>query len=393
LSQTSLLCNIYVDAKLQLPVPLQSELLQAAAFAISASLAGYNKKNSDIGVRLILRLLLPFAEPSADVSIVATLGESLERHTPGNDSEARALISLCQPLVERKSVRVLDGCVSLVLSRYRSHLADRRPGGAMYWLLMGIDLESMHCLDEDCDVKDWQSIEAVSVCYRHLATWCNNVAASFLRDMQDEKEGFGLYYQTAQEIVKSVKEGPLQTYSTKLPEVRTLELVLGVYDGMTNKDNWTAAAECIVECLEERGNEYDDGVVSAVAPRSMHWDLLQLGLLILEADEKRETEVRMGEFAPSFDVKGVRVLMEHLRTTMWNRELEGLKPLHADVVQKMRLALGIALKRAFVAENARRKKGNDLDWGEAFISQIRSADLHKHSLATQEQVVQNMLDI
>ena len=133
-TKTSLLCNMCLDADLvQGGEPLQTDLLEAAAFAINSSLAN---KCSDVGVRLVVRLLLPFAQPKADPRIVATLAHAVEHHTPKSDVEVRNLLSLCRELVERKSVRVLDGCVSLVLSRYRNYMEQRRPGGALHWLLV-----------------------------------------------------------------------------------------------------------------------------------------------------------------------------------------------------------------------------------------------------------------
>ena len=390
LAQTSLLCNLFMDGEHDLPVYLQTELLKAGAFALSSSLAG---TSSDAGARLAVRLLLPFAKPSADPSIVATLGETLSRHTPSSDLEAKNLIQLCRPLVGKESVRVLDGCVSLVLSRYRSYLANNRPSGALHWLLVGIELETLLCLNEEGELENFQNIEASSTCYRHLVTWCASVAASLLRDMMDEKEGLGYLYATATDMVKASKEGPLEDYATMLPEVQTLELVLGIYDGLTNKDDWTSVARNITLCMQEEPRDFDDGVVASLAPRSMHWDLLQLGQLVLERDEKLETTSRSVEFSPSFDVKGIQVLLEQLTKISLSLELEGEKPLPADVVQKMKLSLGNGLKRAFVAENALRKPDRSQDIDAVFISQIKSVDLNKASLGQQERVVQRMLDI
>ena len=380
-----------MDGEHDLPVHLQTELLKTAAFSLSSSLAS---TSSEAGTRLAVRLLLPFAKPSADPSIVATLGETLSRHTPSSDLEARNLIELCRHLVEKESTRVLDGCVSLVLSRYRSYLAENRPGGALHWLLVGIELETIQCLDENEELQNWQSIEATSVCYRHLVTWCGGVASSLLRDMMDEKEGLGFLYATAIDMVKAAKEGPLEDYATQLPQVQTLELVLGIYDGLTDEDDWTPVARKITQCLQEVPRDSDNGVVSSLAPRSMHWDLLQLGQRVLERDEYMEKSSKLGKFSSSFDVKGIQVLLEQLTKISLGRELEGEKPLPVDVVQKMKLSLGHGLKRAFVAENALRKPDRSRDVDAVFISQLKSVDLNKAtSLGQQESVVKRMLDI
>lgn len=209
----------------------------------------------------------------------------------------------------------------------------------------------------------------------------------------EENEGLGYLYATATAMVKAAKEGPLETYAAQLPEVQTLELVLGMYNGFADKNDWTLVASNITMCLQEEARELDDGVVSSLAPRSMHWDLLQLGQRILERDEQLETTSRIGEFSPALDVKGVQVLLEQMTKISLSRELEGLKPLPVDVEQKMRLSLGNGLKRAFVAENALRKPARSRNVDMVLISQIKSVDLNKHSLAQQERVVQRMLDI
>ena len=64
-------------------------------------------------------------------------------HRRPPDAEANTLLALCRKLVERKNVRVLNGCVSIALSRYRHFLRDQRPGGAVHWLLTGMELESL----------------------------------------------------------------------------------------------------------------------------------------------------------------------------------------------------------------------------------------------------------
>ena len=92
-------------------------------------------------------------------------------------------------------------------------------------------------------------------------------------------------------------------------------------------------------------------------------------------------------------MKGVEALLEQLTKISLSRELEGLKPLPAEVVHNMKLSLGLGLQRAFVAENALRKPDRSRDVDAVFISQIKSVDLNKHSLGQQERVVQRMLDI
>jgi len=387
--KTSLLCNLFIDADHELPKQFQTDFLNAAAFALSSSLANTSQ---DLATRLVVQLLVPFCTPSADPCVVATLGLTLEHYTPSSDVEARNLLEICRPLVEQESIRTLDGCVSMVLSRYRSYLRENRPSGALHWLLLGIEMESLLCLGEDGTLDHWQTIEAKSVCYRHLITWCGSVASNLLQHTLDQKEGLGMLYHSAKDMIKAAKEGPLETYVVQLPEVQTLELVAGMFDGLTDQD-YTLVARNITLSLQEEARAFDNGVVSALAPRSMHWNLLQLGQRVLERDEREEVQSQLGDFTPSFNVKGIQVLLEHLIKIELGRELEGLKPLPSDVLQRMKLSLGVGLKRAFVAENALRKPDRSDDIDAIMISKIKSVDLNKYSLATQEKVVLRMLDI
>lgn len=348
-----------------------------------------SSKDGDLAAKLAVRLLLPYAKPGESyVRIVATLADTLERHTPSSDSEARHLLDLCRPLVERKSVRVLDGCVSLVLSRHRSYLTEQRSGGALDWLLKGIELESLICDGENGNVNDWQKVEAISVCYRRLVTWCTSVSGALLRGMLEEREGLGVIYQMAKAMVDSVNGGPLEGYASKLSEVRVLALIVDTYDGMADGNDWVTVARNITLCLQQHANENDDGIVASLAPRSMHWDLLQLGCRIVEADEKSYS------LNSSFDVKGIQVLMEQLTMITAIREIEGSRTkVSSGQIEEIKLSLGKGLMRAFVAENAKRKPDRSREADDLAISQIRAIDLNKHSLSTQERVVQKMLDI
>jgi hypothetical protein len=88
---------LYSEPSFDIPQELQLDLLKSAALAISSSLAG---ANNDIGARLVVRLLLPYAKPKGDISIVATIAETLDRHSPGSDVAARNLIDLCRKLID-----------------------------------------------------------------------------------------------------------------------------------------------------------------------------------------------------------------------------------------------------------------------------------------------------
>jgi hypothetical protein len=113
-----------VDAKL-LPdtiTQIQTNLLVEAAAALLSSHA-----NTDIGMRLVALLLVPHCSSKRDLRITATLAEALERHCPQTDAATHQLLDIVRPLVEKKqSMRILDGCVSMIVGRYRQRRIDER---------------------------------------------------------------------------------------------------------------------------------------------------------------------------------------------------------------------------------------------------------------------------
>jgi hypothetical protein len=388
--QTSLLCNLLTDSQ-AMPIPeaedsLQTELLLNASFAIRSSLAAEGL--CDLGTRLSVRLLLPYVQLGGDEQITATVGETLEHHTPQSDAEARTLLSLCRGLVERKNVRVLDGCVSITLSRYRHYMEDQRPGGAVHWLLTGMELESL-VLCDNSDSGLWQRELESGVCYRILVTSCMETTRSLLIGLLGEEEGVSLVYARAQEMVSAHKESKIASF---VPAVKVLSHVVAMAEAIVERKDQSLVASNIVACLEEKANDEDDAVVSSLARSSLHWDLLRLAHLTLDRHMERDGLDNKQVCSASFDVRGMQVLLERFTVIAASRDVERLKPLSAEETSKMRLALGNGLMRAFVAENAKKKRVMPTKAGAASVAGICAADLGKYSRDKQEKVVELMLD-
>ena len=365
----------------------QTELLLNASFAIRSSQA--TNGHYDQGTRLAIRLLLPYATPDGNLRIAAAIGEILEHHTPQSDAEARTLLSLCRKLVEQKSVRVLDGCVSLALSRYRYYFADQRPGGAIHWLVTGMELESA-VLSNAFASRSWQRDLTCGVCFRVLATACMETAQSLLKGLLGEGENTALIFSRAQEMVKSGEESKLVAF---VPAMKVLSHVVGMAEATAKGKDESIVASNIVSCLEENPNEEDDGVVSSIARTSMHWDLLRLAHRVLESNQKRGDFDASHSYSASFSVKGMRVLLERFTIVMSSREMERLPTMPTEDVHSMRLALGNGLMRAFVAENSSKNMNVESSTKIAPLAGVCAADLGNHSRDRQEKVVELMLDI
>ena len=403
LHQTSLLSQLLRDASL-LPYEtsiLKTELLIGASSAIRSSLAteGYH----DLGTRLAVRLLLPHIEIDSDLRITATLVDTLEHHSPKSDAEAKSLLLLCRKLIERKNVRVLDGCDSICLARYLHYIGEHIPGGAVHWLLTGIDLESLVLCEGPNRSGDWQRALASGVCYRRLVVYFTETSRSLIKTLLGEEKGASLLYARAKEMVAATKEESANNnnLTSFVPAVKLLENVIVIAGAIVDGKEKSIVANSIVSCLEERPNDEDDGVVSSLA-RSLNWDLLRLAIEILDMDTKR---VELQEHKDkgddrsisSFDVRGMGVLLSVFTIETKAQELKerndtGITSLEAEEeLQRTRLILGEGLKRAFVTENSMKRAAKSRR-SMATGAGIYAANFSKHSREEQERAVQIMLE-
>ena len=392
-TMTSLLCNLLTEAE-QIPRPdpssfsFQTELLLSASEALLSSLSS---SEPDLGARLSTGLLLPFAKPSGDARITATLGETLERHGPSTDAEARVLLDLCRVLVARKSRRVLDGCVKLILFRYQHYLSDQRYGGAVHWLLKGIELEALFFATTGGrrEEKAWEIVNASGVFGPLLCSSCLAVSKSLLVDLVEETQDThaGLDFARAREMVASIQEDDPSGLAHNISEVKLLVLVFGMARAIVEEEGDPAIAKNIVACLEENANEDDVGVVAPLAHYSMYWELLSLAYTILKRDEGREeSSAAEGQCTASFGVQGIRLLMSKF-VELTKGSAQG--PLTPDITS-FRLALGKGLARAIVVENAKRQEfGLPKNHGQ--LGSARSSKLSSYSQSEQEKIVQLML--
>lgn len=380
------MCNLLTEVE-HIPKPavsssfsIQTELLLSASEALLSSLSS---SEPDLGVRLSTQLLLPFSKPNGDVRIIATLGKTLEHHGPSTDAEARVLLDLCRNLVARKSRRVLDGCVNLILFRYQYYLSQQNFGGAVHWLLKGIELECLLYATTDGRKVEraWEIVNASGVFGTLLCSTCLTTAQSLLAGLVedgDENSSVGQYYARAQEAVDSIQEDDPSQLAHKISEVKLLTLVCGIAHTVTDTagDGDSAIAKNIVSCLEERGNVDDRGVVAPLAHYAMYLDLLSLGCRILNRDEAQSEA--------SFDVQGIRLLM----ATFVKLSSGSKEPLPNEM--STRLVLGKGLERAFVAENAKRQEYR-MPKHHGQLGSAHSSKLSSYSHSDQEKIVQMML--
>ena len=365
-----------------------------ATSAIVSSFA--REKASDLGARLAVKLLVPLITIDSDIQYTAALANTLEHHAPQSDSEAKILLSLCRKLVERKNVRVLDGCVSICLSRYLQYKKQERPGGAMYWLLTGLEMESKVLCDAPLGTGSWQNALSSGVCYRKVVMEFTETAQSMLAMLlaPESKTGASNMYVRTKEMIKAQEDS---TFTTFIPAVKVLEHVAAMAKAISKKISGeytprkahSIISSAIISCLEERPNDEDDGTVSSLARPPMRFDLLRLAKQILDFD------ATTGDTEPvsSFDVKGMGVLLSALTVVSKDAELPGKTAVLSSVDEYgMRLALAEGLKRAFVAENATKKSAAKRQ-PKTSVAGIYGANFARYTREDQERAVKAMLEI
>ena len=340
---------------------VQTNLLLEAADAILSS-----HSNTDIGMRLTALLLIPHCSSKRDLRITATLAESLERHCPNTDSEAHLLLDLVTPLVtKKKSVRILDGCISMIVGRYRNLMSAAKNSAlamvdskmAMDWLIVGNELEA--------------ALVGQGVCYRLIVTCCQDMSSTLLQQLLGKEVG-----DDHSRILAA--RGFTDALHDKLDDVPAVQLL----------GSMTAMAVAVVEKQPDRSSVAAPNIAKCLrglAMPSMHWDLLTLAKKIIDVDFERYGVSDKGAFESSFSVQDMHSLMESfvLLTTLNDEPLEG--------EQEMKLALANGLMLAFIRDNAQLKE--PLPQPRTDVSMLRSTLIETYSVADQELLVSSILDL
>lgn len=371
--QTALLYTLFLESSILPPESAieKTELLGEASSAIVSSLA---ETKPDIASQLAIRLLLPYTTQPGNGPVLATINGVLERYSPSTPEYARTLLSLCRPLVERKSVLVFEGCVAVMLRLYQQQLALENFERATTVLLDGMELEAV-VLGE----------AALGACHRTLVGVCNNTALSLLQFAVGGVELVGPVHKTAQFMVDAFEKH--STSPETIPAAMLLNRALSIVAALLEEDFESTAKHTIESlCLSRDGSSGHTIIRTLV---SMHWVLLKLACLVLEQDG---LDLNGADSFP-FDQQGVTLLMETLARleASWACGLAAAPSDEEILATKSLLAKGLA--KAFVLENARKKKRlSRLPGYRDDIAGILTTDLYKHDRATQERVVSSLLD-
>ena len=381
--QVSLYYNLFLEYGI---LPAEPELedlsVRYLCEAASAIVASYAGPFPDIGVQLGTRLLKPYAARGGHPEVLAMIESILQHYAPSSDQYARTMISICTPLVERKSLQVLEGCASTLLYRFRQHKKDGNSGVGARILLDGIELEAFVLPQPE-----------LGSCYRALAAECHSASLHLLQTIVENSRGNNVLDPSVCFAAKSMQQ-VFENHAVetqKIPEAMQLVRVVGIFELMVAQEDFSInTGNQIVACLET-SKDTETGVVSSSSSLSLHWLLLQVALIILKLKEG-EPIVPENQQPTSavFDKKGVTLLLQtldRLRVALASPSMEELG--------EMTKSFALALVHAFDVENSKKRLVHKPDpWdSKSDIEEKRSADLSKYDSAMQERVVQNMLDV
>jgi hypothetical protein len=293
--------------------------------------------------QLALQLLTPSALLDASTEIVGAVSSVLDLNGLGDIALVDRIIALCRPLVQRHAADVLDGCCSLMLSRYRILNGNEQVADAVLWLRKGVELESLVLPAE---------VRTIGTCYRTLAAICyaavHEIAEEFLtRNEFMIEEATSRALCRTEAILEGLRQGADADVSSTVPAVRTLR---SVYKCCRSADSVQVRADELIECFR-RVKRDDDCIQRTVVPPCFHWTfLLMARKFILKAEEISYFEE--GYRVSVFDAAGVALLMGALNDlAVLNRAKLRNRRYDESEVKDMTLVMCLALERAYVAEH------------------------------------------
>lgn len=355
--QTALLCSLLVDngqIKLSdLSYDIHTEKLLSASSAILSSFTIEN--HNDIGMRVSTKLLQSHITPE-NLQVTSHVATMLNKHWPKTDAEVKGLLEICLDAVERGSFRMLDACESLCFSRSICHKKKHAFDASVHWLLRGVECATK--LGANQRENDTIRTDVTrSMCYRHLTKLCVDLSSELLTSLSIDSETNEEDISRLLQIIKQVKKVQVVLLEDEISELiladPSVSLLNHVSDIGWNRveKNDKVVAKSIVHCLEER-KDLDGSVITLSYP-GFYGLFLSLAFDILSEEDKPFGEIT--DVTVSFDVYGMQVLFCCL-DCYCKAEKYGAQTtfaLRADItLEKMRVALGRGLMRAFVAQNA-----------------------------------------
>jgi hypothetical protein len=329
----------------------------SASSAIISSFAIQN--HTDVGIRLATKLLQTYITPE-NMQITSHVADMLSRHWPKSDAEVQGLLTTCIDGVERGSFRMLDACESLSFTRYLFHKQKATLESSVYWLLRGIECASK--LGADGNEDELRTDITRSMCFRQLTRTCVDMSSEVLQALLKNTSISSTSIPQLLHMIKEVKDvqGVIMDddISDLIASDPSVSLLVCVADIAWNifERNDKEVANAIIHCLEERKDM--DGSVIILSSPGLYGYFLSLAYDILSAENGPVGDLT--DLSVSFDVHGMQVLLScfHCHCNADKYGSSSINNLRDGITfDKMRVALGKGLMRAFIAQNSQVGKG------------------------------------
>jgi hypothetical protein len=363
---TTVLFYLYAHSNILPPSPAlrQSDFFREAGLAIVSSCS---IDHADMGIVLALRLLVPFVLETGNRGVLSLIPELLDRRLPTSSAELQSIIDLCLPLIERKSLQILDACASIMQTRFRYCIESNLTGDGMCWLLRGIKLEEKYSSTTEGSSR------------KQLARYCYTLTDSVL-NVVIAKDAQGM------PAVNQAKEALEEVYRTEgfdmslYPELLTLERSVSIFNAVVMDNDMGKAAESIVACLDT--NLKGDMSVGCAAPSPFHQPLLQIAKEVLTLTRLENTEC-------PFNRHGIDVLQSTLVSLHSLSQATKAGSEYIKYVKEMQELLASSLSLAIIQENKalRRKPVVAKDQ----MKGVYTCTLSSFPIDVQEKYVQSLL--
>ena len=332
-----------------------------------------------MGAQLAVRLLLPYAmEPGSGEIFRATIALILEHYSPSSDHFAKTLISQCLPLIERKSLQILEACTGVLLNLHSRQTNENSKEAAVLSLIDGLELEALVLPNA-----------TVGACSRTLTRTCLSVVNDLLKIAVGDAGPEGDEWKShslAQAIATAFNEFPASKVE-EIPDAILTVRVLSLFDALAlyQKELAFLQENCVVELLSEVFSLGKDDITGNVTIRNFHWYLLRIATNLLDS----KTDPSPG---PSFGKTAIVLMMEYL--TQLSAVGSHHCPYSSEQVAELEERLAEGLAHAMVVENLRKKSSTAFasrDPREDLVG-IQTCNLDSYSLDTQERFVQELLE-
>lgn len=404
-------------------IDLRCELFQSAAISCESSFVGRcGTEEEEVGVKCAARLLL--IENSAR-SIVA-VHELLSRRQPNSDEETKSLLRLCERrndytnetntqniTPKNKPIDLLfEAGRSVAMARSRYYRRDNRPGGAAFWMLRAIEMETKL---SSCSTGNHVTTTNLMTAMKRLSLFCMESTKWLLKSLllvppnnadssnsSERSDYISRHYTYGREILTTMENDAALSLldGDTSGSFLMLQSICDLTTSFVSSIRIVEAGKSIIRCLADRQIRGGCGgaLVKPLVPVELWLDLLKIAYVLLEEVEKahhlnkvvredgdedadaNENEKKT-KCSSAFDVAGMHVLMTRFREIEDSIDAKDLfQKAGIDVVDipvssnnnknipttnmetllhdpykftpaEMHLLLGRGLMRAFVAQN------------------------------------------